>query len=427
MALTTLTTGMAQADFLSALNGNYAYLLTLCNKVAMSVVTIDDAKVGQPLLDDLNNNFKAYDANYKADHITLTIGMTNEAYIRSLNANFQAIEDKVNEWSLIAAYANSLAKTQTNDISVIGSTGSALYGSASYAPNGKIYAGPYGGSGNILCIDTADDSISYIGSGLGNTNGSVYCNGYVFFFPIDNTHHIIVLNTTTHAITTIGTTQQDCIRGVEGPNGKVYTIAYGSPGQCFEIDPVGMTITAFGSFNGTYRGLVNAPDGTILAMPYSGSTSGIMRINPWTHAITYFGTVNNGHWGGAISPVNSKIYSFPIEVGTDTTVYKIDADTGTVSTFGTVDSHLMTFTGPNGKIYSLPYNTGICSVVNPSNDSIAQFQFDAGGYPHKYGGVCVAPNGHAYAIPNGYGDIVKLFSPLTIDSKFCLSRFFNNN
>lgn len=187
--------------------------------------------------------------------------------------------------------------------------------------------------------------------------------------------------------------------GVVAPNGKVYCLP--SPnGSILAIDPVSQSakhVAKVEDNTGLYYGAVLAPDGFIYGIPH-GATK-FFKLDPETNTVTTFGSVPGAgaYWGGVVAN-NGKIYCVPCCASG---VLELDPSTQLLTSFGMHDPGQYKYSGgvlaPNGKIYCMPDRAKKILIIDPDKQDVGFIEEDVGeGAGKTFGGV-LAPNGKIYS------------------------------
>jgi DNA-binding beta-propeller fold protein YncE len=135
-------------------------------------------------------------------------------------------------------------------------------------------------------------------------------------------------------------------------------------GEIKIFDPSNNTATKITVSSGTLRtiGAVLAPNGKIYCIPFGGNS--FAWFDPSDNSFSTF---------GAFTP-------------------------STNITYPTGSSYFGGVLGPNGKIYTVPYNHSLLRVVDPENDTVSVIATVTGS--QKYGGGSLGPDGNIYMFPN---------------------------
>ena len=113
----------------------------------------------------------------------------------------------------------------------------------------------------------------------------------------------------------------------------------------------------------------------------------------------------NKWYSGVLAP-NGKIYTIPFD---STQVLEIDPVTQITALFGSLAGTGKWFGGvlaPNGKIYTIPRNSTQVLEIDPVTQTTALFGSLAGS--SKWVGGVLAPNGKIYGIPNNSTQVLEI-------------------
>ena len=130
--------------------------------------------------------------------------------------------------------------------------------------------------------------------------------------------------------------------------------------------------------------------------------------------MTTFGSVGSdgAKWFGGVLAPNGQIYGIS---KLSALVLKIDPETDTATTFGSVGSDVSSkwFGGvlaPNGQIYGIPYYSALVLKIDPETDTATTFGSLGSGSGKWVCGV-LAPNGQIYGIPHDSALVLKIGPP----------------
>lgn len=332
------------------------------------------------------------------------------------------------------------------------------YGGA-LGSDGMIYCAPFTGATAVGVIDPATDTLDTTSltwptfAGDANTwQGAVAGrNGKVYMIP-NGSQHVLVINTTTRAVTragSLGATTNKWVGGVLAPNGRIYGVPFVST-SILVIDTSNDAVstiphTTFSSdvqtllqTNFKFRGGVLGSDGCIYMVPSSATS--VLRFDPvavTAQLISVTNYVNNGWQGGVLAP-NGNIYCMP---HASSEVLVINTLPGTVlgaaphGSTSVIPTSLTTQSArygsgtlaPNGKIYALPMSAGACLVIDPSTNTAIATSLGAsfsGGV--LFVGSVLAPNGKIYGIPGNSTSLAALhIRGLTRVGNWMLAPEFN--
>lgn len=164
------------------------------------------------------------------------------------------------------------------------------------------------------------------------------------------------------------------------------------------------------------NGFVNAPNGYIYGMPAINSTS-VVKISTTgsSSAYTFITTASfiAGNIGGAALAPNNCIYMFVrgFRDSTNGRIYKLNTVTDQISVLGSPpgtffeSAFLGAILAPNGRIYALPIGYGAVVKLNPNDDTFSTF----GSIPsNAFANGVLAPNGVIYCAPFESGLIYKI-------------------
>src|SRR6187399_3251470 len=172
-------------------------------------------------------------------------------------------------------------------------SGTSKYASGCLAPNGMIYAVPFGsGVTQVLKINPTTNVSSVIGASLGTNKcgygGVLAPNGMIYYIPTAG-FRIVKVDPTTDTITLIGSAiAQGYGMGVLAPNGIIYFgPSVSGATQIAQFDPAteifsltGYTVTAGAGYT---QGIL-APNGYIYYIPDTNAVSArIIKFNPATN------------------------------------------------------------------------------------------------------------------------------------------------
>ena len=267
------------------------------------------------------------------------------------------------------------------------------YGGA-LASNGNIYGAPYG-SNKILKIDTIGKTATTISvSGVSLNNQSygaavAHPNGKIYFIPMDQ-GNVLEFDPATETMSTFGsnipaypTVTNGWDKGVVAPNGHIYCAPSGS-NQILKIDVTNRTASLFGDTG--YIGILADPN---QANGDTGSAKfcGAHLVGNKIYLVPQY--ASDEIPAGTSSPNIKRIVGI-IDTTTDTldvTSFKfgesdlpqIDNHAGTSNNGGNYSNSAgvsyvfnCSVSGPDGKIYCIPYNYPWICVIDPINNTISR-------------------------------------------------------
>ena len=267
------------------------------------------------------------------------------------------------------------------------------YGGA-LASNGNIYGAPYG-SNKILKIDTIGKTASTISvSGVSLNNQSyggavAHPNGKIYFIPMDQ-GNVLEFDPATETMSTFGsnipaypTVTNGWDKGIVAPNGHIYCAPSGS-NQILKIDVTNKVASLFGD-----TGYIGIGADTNQANGDTGSAKfcGAHLVGNKIYIVPKYASDEIA--SGTSSPNIKRIVGI-IDTTTDTldvTSFKfgesdlpqIDNHAGTSNNGGNYSnsagvSYVFhgSVSGPDGKIYCIPYNYPWICVIDPINNTISR-------------------------------------------------------
>jgi DNA-binding beta-propeller fold protein YncE len=167
-------------------------------------------------------------------------------------------------------------------------------------------------------------------------------------------------------------------------------------------------VIAFGSLGSDYAkwyGGVLALNGYIYGVPYNATT--ILKIDPDTDTATTFGSLaGTAKWVGGVLAPNGCIYCIP---HTSTTILKIDPTTDAITTFGDLTGSTKWAGGVlaiSGYIYCVPFDSTTILKIDPTTDTVTTFGSLTG--TAKWVGGVLAPNDKIYCIPYDTNTVLAL-------------------
>ncbi len=269
--------------------------------------------------------------------------------------------------ALEAAAAAALSNPASVDTFGGLNPGGTKWAGGALAPNGRIYAVPFGASA-VLEIDPAGRALETFGE-----------------IPVvlDGAY----------------------IGAVLAPNGRIYGIPFRA-GRVLEIDPENRSIRQFGTVNGSYTGAVLMPDGRIFAAP-NGAGS-VLAIDPETRSVRSFGTIplESRFQGAALTP-DGDLIAFPrngdmllrVTVDEEVSLEPVEPLDMTSALHGGVIT-------PNGTVVSIPSTASEIITVAP-NGEVDWFSSTRGpGEAWAFGGL--APNGLVYGAPRDASGVLEI-------------------
>ena len=263
-------------------------------------------------------------------------------------------------------------------------------------------------------------------SGCLGGDGNIYV-GSASTSDLDLTGHILKFDPKTENTTplTIENQNKELSTVICGKDGNVYAIS-GLGTEVYRLDVFNESISLLGTFNlygdTSYLSACLAPNGKIYGIP--SDAPNVLKIDPDTETLTTFGTVSSSFdkWNSGILGPDECIYCVPTLA---TTILKIDTRNDTVSTFGSLVSNAWWggCLAPNGKIYCPPIkgdrSTSILKIdpvagtaTTFGNIDLSYFTqsvlfFPSGDY-YGWNGAILAPNGKIYCSPVGGTGILEI-------------------
>jgi len=258
------------------------------------------------------------------------------------------------------------------------------------APNGKMYFNPHKAAGGRLILDTSSGSLVATDVGLPiqtrggaiDTNGVIHSTQYSGSVPLNRVYRFDT-NTDTTLTSLQYTTDRtggiysarpnwasdvsagtyDSKWGVTAAaNGKLYSTPVGAS-RILITDPVtGLSSEGVDALTG------NAPLPTEQAFPLSISSYGGNNAPPFFFKYT----------GGTLDPVSGNIYAMPrransilkIDTATDR-AYELPLPAALISsTTNSTSKSFSSFLGPDGRIYSVPWDKSYLMWIDPATDEI---------------------------------------------------------
>ena len=304
------------------------------------------------------------------------------------------------------------------------------------APNGKLYCIPdvtvhpnnYPSyvAGKIICIDTADNSVTVLSGDLPYSSKRIWTSTYsegilanndkIYAIPWD-IDHILCIDTNTDTFTTIGTFSND-YSGWKAPqlapNGKIYAISNEDENSILRIDPTDNTYTKLFNLqtdlNLTYTGYENWCDSFLIGdeiyyIPFTSSS--IVCLNTTTETIRKIGEFGSGaKWCNAILAPNNKIYAFPYEWGIDIGVLCFDLTDETYTIFGDFSNIYnagwsSSVIGEDNKIYAFSKNDTQLILSIDLVDNSYSFQYTPS---YSFSSSILGTDGNIYCIPHRMSD-----------------------
>ena len=319
------------------------------------------------------------------------------------------------------------------------------YGGA-LASNGNIYGAPYG-SNKILKIDTVGKTattISVSGVSLNNQSygGAVaHPNGKIYFTPMDQ-GNVLEFDPVAETSSTFGTNipayptvENGWDKGIVAPNGHIYCAPNGS-NQVLKIDVTNKVASLFGD-----TGYIGIGADTNQANGDTGSSKfcGAHLVGDKIYLVPQFANDEivsstsspNVKWiVGIIDTTNDTLDLTSFKFG-ESDLPQIDNYAGSSNNGNYSNSATISYvfngsvSGPDGKIYCIPYQYPWICVINPINNTISRMNNNyvgtvtgsgastvygrtdrpggAGGYDADfqfYGGI-LAANGKIYCFRKG--------------------------
>ena len=319
------------------------------------------------------------------------------------------------------------------------------YGGA-LASNGNIYGAPYG-SNKILKIDTVGKTattISVSGVSLNNQSygGAVaHPNGKIYFTPMDQ-GNVLEFDPATETMSTFGTNipayptvENGWDKGIVAPNGHIYCAPNGS-NQVLKIDVTNKVASLFGD-----TGYIGIGADTNQANGDTGSSKfcGAHLVGDKIYLVPQFANDEivsstsspNVKWiVGIIDTTNDTLDLTSFKFG-ESDLPQIDNYAGSSNNGNYSNSATISYvfngsvSGPDGKIYCIPYQYPWICVIDPINNTISRMNNNyvgtvtgsgastvygrtdrpggAGGYDADfqfYGGI-LAANGKIYCFRKG--------------------------
>jgi hypothetical protein len=170
---------------------------------------------------------------------------------------------------------------------------------------------------------------------------------------------------------------------------------------------------AWQGVNNKFAGGVLAPNGMVVAVPYSANS--VLTINSVTETadtITLPSVTANGWKGGVLTP-DGRIFCTPYSAQA---VLIIDLASSTQTVDVTSISNLPAGTGKwsgaalahNGKIYAVPFHAESVLVIDPSSDTSQVWEESLGATLSKWDGAVMGPNGKIYGIPGAATQVLAI-------------------
>jgi len=266
------------------------------------------------------------------------------------------------------------------------------YGGA-LASNGNIYGAPYG-SNKILKIDTVGKTattISVSGVSLNNQSygGAVaHPNGKIYFTPMDQ-GNVLEFDPATETSSTFGTNipayptvTDGWDKGVVAPNGHIYCAPAGS-NQILKIDVTNKTASLFGDTG--YIGILadaNQANGDTGRSKFCGAHlvgNKIYLVPQFANDEIVSSTSSpNIKWiVGIIDTTNDTLDVTSFKFG-ESDLPQIDNYAGSSNNGNFSNSAIISYvfnrsvSGPDGKIYCIPYQYPWICVIDPINNTISR-------------------------------------------------------
>jgi len=317
-------------------------------------------------------------------------------------------------------------------------------------PDGSIYYAPYNSPAGILKFTPATSATTFVGTASGITysnngaqwyDGCLAPDGYIYYFPTnygkilkyypptDTASLITIPIGTQSGLTYANGTYRGCILG---PNGSIYLSPYNAA-SIFKFNPSDVTFSNIPVINTggqRWEGCSLGPDGKIYMTNFSATTTFILldtSTTPETVSYPAAGTTTaQTYRGGATLAANGNLYFPPSVTNLGVLYYNSSSGGNLISHTASVlyrDSHL----GPDGKVYITPNNGGTpVIVVDPTTNTLSDATNALG---LNLQGANMGLDGNIYGTAQGTGSILKIqFNNVAypLDSNYILSPYVNH-
>lgn len=262
--------------------------------------------------------------------------------------------------------------------------------------------------GNYLKPTGFHQSMITVGTtSLGYWGGVLAPNGKVYSIPHSATTIIEFdpISKTTTSFGSLSATSTKWAGGVLAPDGKIYCTPRIAT-TVLEIDPIKRTTVEYTHVGGTYNGAVIGRDGVVYFMPYTTTGGDVMWFDPMTKQMGTFGNVGTNLFNGGVLAPNGNIIAIPYSADVFAVISPENKTVKTVSCAASGGSNSKYGGGvlaPNGKIYCIPFNGQEILVIDPITEQSYNFG-SLSSSTGKWQGGFLAPDGYIYGVPYGAND-----------------------